>query len=331
CPAGRTPHTGSFWSRAMIGPSGAGTTRICYSPGATYAVSTTSGAPSSASTTRSALIESSRSARLRVNLAGMCCTTSTAAPHPGESRGTTSASARGPPADAASATTHRARARTAGSNWCTLRTASNPSRAVAITSNPRSTSLSTRRIRALSSTTRTRGVEPPRSDDDGIAPHGPDLDVAVDHVEADGAARAAAHGLARQRDGGGAQGVARGDDVALAHLHAARRHQLGEHARPARELRDEAPGVGPERPQPLDEERHRSVGKLRGIGGVVREAARRQQDVGHPPGAGGRVVQHDGDAGPEPERDDDRIAALRGPLRHLYDGLLRGGTHAGRR
>src|SRR5256712_2753085 len=220
---------------------------------------------------------------------------------------------------------------TSGSNWCTLRTASNPSRAVAITSNPRSTSLSTRRIRALSSTTRTRGVEPRRSDDDGIAPHGPDLDVAVDYVEADGAARAAAHGLARQRDGGGAQGVARGDDVALAHLHAARRHQLGEHARPARELRDEAPGVGPERPQPLDEERHRSVGKLRGTGGVVREAARRQQDVGHPPGAGGRVVQHDGDAGPEPERDDDRIAALRGPLRHLYDGLLRGGTHAGRR
>src|SRR3989442_12817438 len=80
-----------------------------------------------------------------------------------------------------------------------------------------------RSIRALSSTTRTRGADPRRSDDDGIAPHGPDLDVAVGHVEADGAARTAAHGLARQGDGRGAQGVARGDDVALPHLHTARR------------------------------------------------------------------------------------------------------------
>src|ERR1043166_671781 len=121
-----------------------------------------------------------------------------------------------------------------GSNWCTFRTASNPSRAVPTTRNspppaislPPSTSLSTRRISALSSTTRTLGR---RSEDDGIGSHRADLDPAVRDIEPHGAARSAAHRLAHHRDAGAPQHVAGGDDVALAHLHGAGRHELREH------------------------------------------------------------------------------------------------------
>src|SRR5439155_8320957 len=155
---------------------------------------------------------------------------------------------------------------TSGSCWCTLRTASKPSRAVATMRNsapgppsPPRTSHSTRRINALSSTTSTLGRE---SDDDGIGPHGADLDAPVGDVKPDRPAPVAAHGLTRDGDRGGAQRVARGDDIALAHLNRPRRHQLGEHARPARQLRDEAPRIGAERFQALDQKRHRGLGEL---------------------------------------------------------------------
>src|SRR6266516_7047695 len=146
-----------------------------------------------------------------------------------------------------------------GSCWWTLRTASKPSRAVATTRNspatpaaPPSTSLNTRRISALSSTTRTLGR---RSDNDGIGAHRPDLDPAVGDVKPHGAPRAAPDRLARQRDSRAAQGVARGRDVALAHLYRPRRHELREHARPACQLGDQPPRLRPELLQPLHEER----------------------------------------------------------------------------
>src|SRR4029077_17067769 len=131
---------------------------------------------------------------------------------------------------------------TSGSNWWTLRTASKPSRAVATTRNspapampsaPPSTSLSTRRSSALSSTTRTLGR---RSENDGIGTHRPHFHPAVRHVEPHRASGAAAHGLPPHGDPGEAQHLARGGDVALAHLHRARGHELSEHARPARQL-----------------------------------------------------------------------------------------------
>src|SRR5213076_2470761 len=100
---------------------------------------------------------------------------------------------------------------TSGSCWCTLRTASKPSRAVATIRNSPvwalpSTSHSTRRISALSSTTRMLGRG---SDDDRIGTHRPDLDAPVRHVKANGAAPLAAHGFARDGNGGGAERLAR--------------------------------------------------------------------------------------------------------------------------
>src|SRR4029077_5195814 len=151
---------------------------------------------------------------------------------------------------------------TSGSNWWTLRTASKPSRAVATTRNspapampsaPPNTSESTRRISALSSTTRTLGR---RSENDGIGAHRPDFHPAVRHVEAHGASRAATHGFAHDRDPDAAQYLARGGDVALTHLHGARGHELGEHARPPRQLGDEATRLGAERGELLHQERH---------------------------------------------------------------------------
>src|ERR1700694_3535299 len=112
--------------------------------------------------------------------------------------------------------------------------ASTPSRAVATTrtspvsaSPPPSTSTSTRRISALSSATSTVGR---RSDDVLIGSHRADLDPAVLHVKAHGAAALTAHRLAQDGDFGGAQGDARRHDVALADLNRAGRHQLAEHA-----------------------------------------------------------------------------------------------------
>src|SRR6266702_5790729 len=148
---------------------------------------------------------------------------------------------------------------TSGSYWWTLRTASSPSRAVATTRNaassvppppprPPNTSLRTRRIRALSSTTSTLGR---RSDDDGIGAYRPDLDPAVGHVEAHRAPGATADRFAHQRDPDAAQSLTRGHDVALSHLHRARREELREHAGAARELRDEAARLRPQLRQPL--------------------------------------------------------------------------------
>src|SRR3989442_15306485 len=147
---------------------------------------------------------------------------------------------------------------TSGWYWWTLRTASKPSRAVATTRNgpppsaPPSTSHSTRRIRALSSTTRTVGRG---SEEDGIGAHEADLDLAVVEAEAHRAAAVAPHRLRDDRDRGGAHRRARGDDVALAHLDAARRHQRGEHAAAARQLGDEASRIGPQRAQATDQQR----------------------------------------------------------------------------
>src|SRR2546427_5415571 len=169
---------------------------------------------------------------------------------------------------------------TSGSNWWTLRTASNPSRAVAITRNgpsplvPPSTSARIRRISALSSTTRTDGLP---SDDFDIAAHRADLHAAVGEVKADRPALRAPHRLALNRDRREAQGVARSDDVALAHLQGARGHQRGEHRGAPGELGDEPAAVSPEGAEPRGEERHGGLRELRWVIGVAREALGRQQ------------------------------------------------------
>src|SRR5690348_16004496 len=106
---------------------------------------------------------------------------------------------------------------------------------------PPNTSESTRRISALSSTTRTLGR---RSENDGIGGHRPDYHPAVRYEEPHRASRAASHGFAHHRDPGAAQHGAGGGDVALAHLHGARGHELGEHARPARQLGNEVARIG---------------------------------------------------------------------------------------
>src|SRR5256712_6915234 len=182
---------------------------------------------------------------------------------------------------------------TSGSNWWTLRTASKPSRAVATTRNspapampspPPRTSESTRRISALSSTTRTLGR---RSENDGIGAHRPDFHPAVRHEEAHGASRATAHGFAHDWDPRATQHVARGGDVALAHLHGARRHELGEHARAAYQLGDEAARLRPEGRELLHQEGHGGLGQLGEVGGVAGEALRREEDMGHGARAGG--------------------------------------------
>src|SRR5690348_1766112 len=146
---------------------------------------------------------------------------------------------------------------TSGSKEWTLRTASKPSRAVATTWNSPapampsaapSTSLSTRRMSALSSTTRTLGR---RSDDEDMRPDRTDLRPAVRHPEPHRAPRRAAHGLGHDGNPGPAQHVARRDDVALPHLHRPRRHELREHARAARELREQTARLAAERREPL--------------------------------------------------------------------------------
>src|SRR5256712_13088752 len=161
-----------------------------------------------------------------------------------------------------------------GSGWCTWGRGSKPPRAVATIRNSPvaslpSTSHSTRRISALSSTTSTLGR---RSDDDGIGPHRADLDAPVGHVEPDRAALVAADGLARDGDAGGAKRLPGRDDVALPHLNRGGRHELGEHARPARPPRDQAPWGGAQRPEALDQKRHRGLGELRRGADVARQA-----------------------------------------------------------
>src|SRR5712691_3058753 len=227
---------------------------------------------------------------------------------------------------------------TSGSNWWTLRTASNPSRALATTRNgpsppvPPSTSARTRRISALSSTTRTVGLP---SDDFDFTAHRADLDAAVDEVEADRPTLTAADRFALDRDRRHAQGVARRDDIALAHLQGARGHQGGEHRGAAGELGVEAAAIRTERDEALDEERDRRLREFRGVLGVARQALGRQQDVGHGAGPGPGIVEHDRHARAQPQRDDDGVGAVRRPVGDLHDPLprRRGGsrTHAGLR
>src|SRR5574341_27440 len=206
--------------------------------------------------------------------------------------------------------------------------ASNPSRAVATTWNspvsapaPPRTSTSTRRISALSSATTTLGLEE-RLDDGFTGAHRADFHPAVLHVEAYAAPALAADRFTNDRDLGRPERTAGGEDVALAHLNRARGDELAEHAGAAGELGDEAPRVGPQRLETLDEERDGGVGKLRPVGAVARETGGRQQHVRHRAGTGLRIVQHDRDAGAEPERDDHAVPALGRPVSHFDDDFL---------
>jgi hypothetical protein len=158
-----------------------------------------------------------------------------------------------------------------------------------------------------------------------IGSHRTDLDPAVLHVEAHTAAALAAHRLAHDRDRGGAERIARRDDVAFAHLDRARRHQLAEHAGTTGELGDEAPGLGPEGLETVDQQGHGGLRELGQLGGVVGETAGGQQNVRHRAGLLLGIVQHDGDAGPQSERDDDPVPALGGPVGHLHDDLFHAG------
>src|SRR5215210_6280008 len=120
--------------------------------------------------------------------------------------------------------------RTRSGSWSwTFCTASIPFRAVPTTRNSRlasTTSLSSRRKKGLSSTTRTvRG-----SEGLGTMRHRRYLDPSVRHPEPHGPAEVAPGGLAHDRDPLVVQRLARGHDVALAHLNRAGGAEPGEHA-----------------------------------------------------------------------------------------------------
>src|SRR5688572_26565747 len=104
---------------------------------------------------------------------------------------------------------------------------------------------------ALSSATRTVGRD--RSDDIGDGSHGADLDASILDVEAHRPASLPADRLAQDGDFGFAQRAARRDDVPLAHLDGAWRHELREHARAAGEFGDEPARIGAQRLEALDE------------------------------------------------------------------------------
>src|SRR6266542_1359672 len=185
--------------------------------------------------------------------------------------------------------------------------ASNPSRAVATTRNaplsaspPPRTSTSTRRIRALSSATTTVGRA---SDDVGMLPHGADFHAPVGDVKAHAAAALTAHRFPNDGDLRRAQRTARRQKVALAHLDRAGCDELAEHAGTAGELGDQAPRIGAQGLETLDQQRHGGLGKLGSVGDVARQADRGQEDVGHRAGFRLRIVHHDRDAGTEPAGD----------------------------
>src|SRR5256885_889676 len=201
-----------------------------------------------------------------------------------------------------------------------------PSRAVATTRNspssaspPPSPSTRTRRINALSSATTTVGR---LSDDGDIGSDRADFHAAVLEMKAHAPPAVSADGLARDRDRGGPQRAATGEDVALATLNHSQRDELAEHAGASRELGDEAPGIRAERLQSLDEERNGGVGKLGFVRGVAREADRWQQHVRHAAGSDLGIVEHDRHTGAQTQRDDDGIAAIHGPGRGPDHGLL---------
>ncbi|PYP91531.1 MAG: hypothetical protein DMD34_15720 [Gemmatimonadetes bacterium] len=106
--------------------------------------------------------------------------------------------------------------------------------------------------------------------------------------------------------------------------------ELGEHARSARELGDQAPRFGAEPRELVHQQRDGRLGKLRGVGRIACEAARREQDMRHRPGPRLRIVQHDRHARPEPQRHQDRAPAFGGPLGHLDDPLGGGERGGGR-
>src|SRR2546425_1022696 len=54
--------------------------------------------------------------------------------------------------------------------------------------------------------------------------------------------------------------------------------------------RDQAPGIGAQRLEPVDQERHSGLGELRRVGHVAREALGGEEDVRH--GAGARSEEH---------------------------------------
>ncbi len=103
--AGPVPQVGSRWSNAILIPEPIRCTRMWKSPGASHTRFGTMGAPSVASATDRADSESSRAARAAVKPGGMCWTTRTAAPRSAGRAPNTNDRARGPPVEAAIATT----------------------------------------------------------------------------------------------------------------------------------------------------------------------------------------------------------------------------------
>src|SRR5215207_6547263 len=123
-----------------------------------------------------------------------------------------------------------------GSWSCTFCRASIPFRAVPTTRNsrlPSTTSLSSRRKKGLSSTTRTVRD----SEDLDAMRHRRDLESAVRHPEPHGPAEVASGGLADDGHAVLVERLARGHDVALAHLDGAGRPEPAEHAGAADEPR----------------------------------------------------------------------------------------------
>src|SRR4051794_6459752 len=116
-----------------------------------------------------------------------------------------------------------------GSSWCTFFSASLPSRAVPTTRNSsvlEGMSLFTRRMKALSSTTstvcgrpRSRRLEGEGGLEEDIRlPHRRDHRAPLGHREAHRAPEVAPHRLAQDGDPRLAQRLARGAQVALAHV-----------------------------------------------------------------------------------------------------------------
>src|SRR5688572_10387348 len=118
--------------------------------------------------------------------------------------------------------------------------ASRPLRAVPITRNSAEASIiseTSLRMNALSSTTRTVGS----LEDDMPGPQRLHGEATITHVEVDAAAVVAANLLRNDRDSSVLGRGTRRHDVAFPDLEARVREERGEHARPAHDLRAQAP------------------------------------------------------------------------------------------
>src|SRR5688572_20950501 len=208
---------------------------------------------------------------------------------------------------------------TSGSSAWICRSASWPSRAVPTTRNSSHDVMSSEtslRMKALSSTTSTvRCLE-------DTLPHleRADGDAAVGQIEVDAASVVAAGVVGEDGDVGRLEHPSRRLDVALAHVHSARRKERREHAGAADDLRRRlSPCAHPL--HLLHQERYGGGRKLRAVAGVARQPLARQEDVRQSADLRRRIVEHDGDAGAESDRRDDGLTVADREVGDLHPDL----------